>query len=183
MSSTTPCRTATKLERRWLPLRNEQDIKSRGPKLGGSRNARAANAQSQGRPQRNDSYLAIGQHNEGLPWSLMPARFPSLILLIVRAAIRAAPTPLPSSAATTSTGSPRPRPNSSPQSKISVSACAWRCLKCGYLLKTEPSAPTCAAVQPCFLHMAAIPHAVRRAARVPIRSARRRISSSSGFGR
>lgn len=107
--------------------------------------------------------------------SLIPAFCPSRTLFNVNAAISAAPTPLPSSAGKISIGSFLPV-----QSRISLSATAPRALKCGYLLKTEPSAPTWQDSQPFFLQMAATPQAERRAARVPISSARRRQSSSSG---
>ena len=109
----------------------------------------------------------------------MPCILPSLTLFRVRAAIRAAPTPLPSSAARISIGSSSSGLVFSGQSRISRSAVAPRALKCGYLLNTDPSAPTWHDSYPFFLLMAATPQAERRAARVPMSSAVRRMSSSS----
>ena len=110
----------------------------------------------------------------------MPCIFPCLIRCIVRAAIKAAPTPLPSSAARISIGSSSLGSSFSGQSRISRSATAPRALKLGYLLKTDPSAPTWHSLYPFFLLMAATPQAESRAARVPMSSAVRRINSSSG---
>lgn len=109
----------------------------------------------------------------------IPATLPSLTRFSVKAAINAAPTPLPSSAAKISMGSSSFTLVFSGQSRISRRAWAPRALKWGYLLKTEPSAPTWHDLYPFFLQMAATPQADRRAARVPISSAVLRMSSSS----
>ena len=72
----------------------------------------------------------------------MPARLPSFTRFNVSAAINAAPTPEPSSAGKISIGSSSFLLFFSGQSRISRRARAPRCLKWGYLLKTDPSAPT-----------------------------------------
>jgi len=110
----------------------------------------------------------------------IPARLPLATRLSVRAAIKAAPTPLPSSAARISTGSSSWGSDFSGQSRISRRAWAPRALKWGYLLKTEPSAPTWQGCRFFLVQIAATPQADRRAARVPTNSAVRRMSSSSG---
>lgn len=109
----------------------------------------------------------------------MPAMLPSFTRLRVSAAINAAPTPLPSSAAKISIGSLSFGFFLAGQSRISRSATAPRALKWGYLLNTEPSAPTWQLSYPFFLQMAATPQAESRAARVPMSSESFRTSSSS----
>ena len=128
-------------------------------------------------PEKETNMIKTPRSLQKASLFLMPARLPSLIRLMVSAAISAAPTPDPSSAARMSTGSRTP----AGQSRISRRAWAPRVLKCGYLLKTLPSAPTWQEAMFFFLQMAATPQAERRAARVPISSASRRQSSSSGL--
>ena len=102
--------------------------------------------------------------------------FPFFALSVVRAAITATPTPLPSSALISVIGSSF---LFSGQSSISPSAAAHRALNFGYLFTTLPSAATWPLLIFFFVQIAAGPHAVRRALRTAMASARRLVRTNS----